>query len=71
MTLPILLIGADQSFASIKVIHQGNSQMVRPTGRTSQVTLDTQQPPPFLLAGRDDDKKACKWLRICDGKDEQ
>jgi hypothetical protein len=71
MTLPILLIGADQSFASIKVIHQGNSQIVRPTGRTSQVTLDTQQPPPFLLAGRGDDQKECKWLGICDGKDDK
>ncbi len=67
LTLPVLIIGAGQSLVNLKLINQGNSQNPRSAPRTSQVKLDTQQPPPFLLAARDDEKKECEWLGICDG----
>jgi hypothetical protein len=68
MTLPMLLCGAGQSLASIQVINPGNFQFARPTVRTSQVKLDTQQPPPFFLAAREEPKKECEWLGICPKK---
>jgi hypothetical protein len=68
MTLPMLLCGAGQSLASIQVINPGNFQLARPTVRTSQVKLDTQQPPPFFLAAREEPKKECEWLGICPKK---
>jgi hypothetical protein len=68
MTLPMLLCGAGQSLASIQVINPGNFQLARPTVRTSQVKLDTQQPPPFFLAAREEPKKECQWLGICPKK---
>jgi hypothetical protein len=36
-----------------------------------QARLDTQQPPPFYVAGKDDKKKECQWLGLCDGKDKK
>jgi hypothetical protein len=65
MTLPMLLCGAGQSLASIQVINPGNFQFARPTVRISQVKLDTQQPPQFFLAAREEPKKECEWLGIC------
>lgn len=70
MALPMLLIGAGQSFGNVKVISQGNHlQSTRPTQTTSQVKLDTQQRPPLFLAAKDDQqrKDECSWLGICGG----
>ncbi|HAA31674.1 MAG TPA: hypothetical protein DCE56_33185 [Cyanobacteria bacterium UBA8553] len=70
MALPILLIGAGQSFGNVRVINQGDLQSTRPTLLTSQVKLDTQQPPPLFLAAKDDQqrKDECSWLGICGDK---
>lgn len=68
MTLPMILMGAGQSLASIQVINLGNFHFPQPTMRTSQVKLDTQQPPPFFLAAREEPKKECEWLGICQKK---
>lgn len=67
MALPMLLIGAGQSFETIQVMSQGNFQSTGPTLTTSQVKLDTQQPPPLFLAAKDDQqrKDECSWLGIC------
>lgn len=67
MTLPMLLIGAGQSLGNIQVMSQGNFQSTRQTLTTSQVKLDTQQPPPLFLAAKDDQqrKDECSWLGIC------
>jgi len=67
VTLPILLIGADHGLAALTVIPQGNRPLTRPMARTSQVKLDSQQPPPYILAGRGDEKTQCSWLGICTG----
>jgi hypothetical protein len=68
LTLPMLIIGVGQSSASIKAINPGNFQLARPPASFSQATLNSQQPPPFLLAARDEDErtKECTYLGICD-----
>jgi hypothetical protein len=68
LTLPMLLFGAGQSLASTRIVHQDNLQWDRHTERDLRATLKTQQPPLFILAARDDRKKECEWLGICDGK---
>ena len=67
MALPMLLIGAGQSFGNLRLISQGDYQSTGPTPLTSQVKLDTQQPPPLFLAAKDDKqtKDECSWLGIC------
>ena len=67
MTLPMVILGAGQSLATTKVINLGNSQFFRPSVSNSQLQLDTQQPPPFLVAARDDQQKECDWLGVCTG----
>jgi hypothetical protein len=67
LTLPILIIGVGQSFASTKVINQGDYQFTRPTTRTSQATLDSHTSPPFYLAARTTDKEPdCRLAGLCD-----
>lgn len=67
MALPMLLIGAGQSFGNLRPISPGDYQSTGPTPLTSQVKLDTQQPPPLFLAAKDDKqtKDECSWLGIC------
>ncbi len=68
LALPILIIGIGYSLASYKVINQRNSPISQSTVRTSQVRLKTQQPQPFLISARDEEKKECQWLGICKEK---
>lgn len=67
LILPVLIIGASHSLVS-KVINQGNPELTQSTVRTSQVRLKTQQPQPFLISARDEEKKECQWLGICKEK---
>jgi hypothetical protein len=69
--VPILLIGLALIFAGIKFNNSGNWHLSRVKLRNFQVKLDTQQPQPLYLAAKDDRKKECLWLGICDGKDKK
>jgi hypothetical protein len=66
LTLPMLIIGVGQNLASLKVVKQGNFQYSRPPAELSQATLDKPTTAPFYLAARDEQKKECKWVGICD-----
>lgn len=68
LTLPVLMFGAGQTLATLKVTNQGNLQSATPTSRISQVRLGTQEPPTFLLTARDEGKQECVWLGICKEK---
>jgi len=68
LALPILIIAAGQALANFKVLDRGISQLPKLTPKISQVKLDTQQPPSFLLSARDDQKEECEWLGICKDK---
>lgn len=66
---PILLLEAGHSLA-----HSGNRVtqafvLSRPSPRTSQVTLDRQESPPFFLAARKEKPKTCRWAGYCDDED--
>lgn len=63
LALPILMIGAGNSLAK-KVTNQSNSK-TESTAGISQVRLKTQQPQPFLISARDEERKECQWLGIC------
>lgn len=65
LALPILIIGAGHSLANFKALNQGNSGITQSTTRISQVRLKTQQPQPFLISARDEERKECQWLGIC------
>jgi hypothetical protein len=64
LALPILMIGAGNSLAK-KVTNQSNLKMAQSTAGISQVRLKTQQPQPFLISARDEERKECQWLGIC------
>lgn len=64
LALPILMIGAGNSLAK-KVTNQSISKTTQSTAGISQVRLKTQQPQPFLISARDEEKKECQWLGIC------
>ncbi len=66
LTLPMLIIGVGQNLASLKVVKQGNFQYSRPPAKLSQATLDKPTTAPVYLAARDEQKKECKWVGICD-----
>jgi hypothetical protein len=68
LALPVLIIGAGQALANLKVIDRGNPQVPKLTPKISQVKLDTQQPSSFLISARDDQKEECEWLGICKDK---
>lgn len=64
LALPILMIGAGNSLAK-KVTNQSISKTTQSIAGISQVRLKTQQPQPFLISARDEEKKECQWLGIC------
>lgn len=68
LALPIVLIGAGESWANLKVI-PGNLQFDKLTERNSQVKLDTPQHSQFYVAARDEKEKnqECEWRGICSG----
>lgn len=66
LTLPILLIGVSRTLASLQVIQRGSFLQSRPPGKTSQATLDKHKTIPFYLAARDEQKKECEWVGLCD-----
>lgn len=65
IALPMLISGLGESLTSFQFIHPGRFSFFKPTVKTSQATLNSQQPPPFLFAARDDKEKECVWLDIC------
>lgn len=67
LALPILMIGADHSLAKkVTVTNQDTPKLTESTtARIYQVKLKTQQPQPFLISARDEEKKECQWLGIC------
>lgn len=66
LALPILMIGAGYSLAKkVTVANQDTPKLTESTMRISQVRLKTQQPQPFLISARDEEKKECQWLGIC------
>lgn len=66
LALPILMIGAGNSLAKkVTVANQVTPKLTESTTRNSQVRLKTQQPRPFLISARDEEKKECQWLGIC------
>jgi hypothetical protein len=66
LALPILMIGAGNSLAKkITVANQDTPKLTESTVRISQVRLKTQQPQPFLISARDEERKECQWLGIC------
>lgn len=67
--VPMLLIGSGQVLASVRSNNLENWHLSRLGNRSDQARLSTQQPPPLYLAGKDDQKKECQWLGLCDGKD--
>ncbi len=67
--VPMLLIGSGQVLASVRSNNPENWHLSRLNQRIYQARLGTQQPPPLYLAGKDDQKKECQWLGLCDGKD--
>ncbi|HAX88124.1 MAG TPA: hypothetical protein DCY91_18100 [Cyanobacteria bacterium UBA11370] len=71
MTVPFLFIEAGQAFAGTQTVTE-LLQFPRQTPRTIQVTLNNQQPLPFMLGARDDDEQleACRWVGSCDGTDD-
>lgn len=69
LALPILMIGAGNSLAKkVTVANQDTSKLTESTVRISQVRLKTQQPQPFLISARDEERKECQWLGICKEK---
>lgn len=68
LALPIVLIGAGESWASLKVI-PGNLQFDQASEKTFQVKLETQQHSSFYLSARDEQEKnqECEWRGICSG----
>jgi hypothetical protein len=69
LALPILMIGAGSSLAKkVIVANQDTPKLTESTTRISQVRLKTQQPQPFLISARDEEKKECQWLGICKEK---
>lgn len=69
--VPMLLMGSGQVLASVRTNHLENWHLSRLSQKIAQARLGTQQPPPFYLAGKDDKKKECQWLGLCDGKDKK
>jgi len=68
LTLVVLIIGLGLSFLTFKVINPGNLLFSRLTVRTSQSTLGKPKTLPFFLVARDEQKKECFLLGICDDK---
>jgi hypothetical protein len=69
LALPILMIGAGNSLAKkVTVANQDTPKLTESTTRISQVRLKTQQPQPFLISARDEERKECQWLGICKEK---
>jgi hypothetical protein len=69
--VPMLLIGSGQMLASVRSNNPGNWHLSKPSMSMSQVRLGTQQPPPLYLVAKDDQKKECQWLGLCNGKDKK
>jgi hypothetical protein len=69
--VPMLLMGSGQALASVRTNHLENWHLSRLSQKIDQPRLGTQQPPPFYRAGKDDKKKECQWLGLCDGKDKK
>lgn len=69
--VPMLLIGSGQALASVRTNHLENWHLSRLIQKIDQPRLGTQQPPPFYRAAKDDKKKECQWLGLCDGKDKK
>lgn len=66
LALPILMIGAGHSLAKkAAVTNPETAKLTESTTRISQVRLKTQQPQPFLISARDEERKECQWLGIC------
>lgn len=69
LALPILMIGASHSLAKkATVANLDTPKLNESTMSISQVKLKTQQPQPFLISARDEEKKECQWLGICKEK---
>lgn len=68
LTLAVLIIGLGVSVLAFKVINPRSLLFSRLTVRTSQATLGKPTPLPFFLVARDEQKKECFLLGICDDK---
>lgn len=66
LALPIVLIGAGESWAILKVI-PGNVQLDKASEQTSQVKVGIQEHSSFYISARDDQEKKqeCEWRGIC------
>lgn len=63
---PVIPVG------SLKLI-KGNAFTVQNSKAKSQngIRLGTQHAPPTYLLAKDDKRKECLWLGLCDGKDKK
>jgi hypothetical protein len=59
-------------FGSLKLLN-GQAFTAQTSKAKSQngIRLGTQQAPPIYLLAKDDKRKECLWLGLCDGKDKK